>query len=318
MRHDNQSKGGGKISNWFRMLEFQHLHGKHCRSHEPNHKDTACIAHNCPNTTRQRFLKNDWRHKRLWKPCHPPKCIELVCLAAPWLICQACRKSLYRLCVSDIAVGSNRSLSERVSVFRHTFSSHFPRSRSRIGPRRTHLRMHPIQQSSRSMTRTQRPAPFTSRAWSRIYCGTLLQAFLEARRVAGCARTQAGARASNATGCVCRHAAHRQHGSKCGNKRLPLIPPREMLGQVSSRIDAVRAEAQVSSSALLVVALGGCITEQLQLPALETLFQDATLQQHNCFRGIRVHHRSLKGVGAVSLENLWCKIVWSRHTKLCL
>ena len=49
----NQSKRKENIVDKFRMLECQHLHGKHCRSYKPKHEDSAaCTAHNCHNTTR--------------------------------------------------------------------------------------------------------------------------------------------------------------------------------------------------------------------------------------------------------------------------
>ena len=40
--------------NQFRMSEWQHLHGKRCRSHDPKHTDCACTTHNCPYTFLQR------------------------------------------------------------------------------------------------------------------------------------------------------------------------------------------------------------------------------------------------------------------------
>ena len=94
---DNQSKGKGNILDESRMSECQHLHRSHCRSHEPKHKDCACTTHNCHNTTQQRARSKHWQQIRLWKQCHSPECIQLVCLATPWLVCQAYWKCLLTL-----------------------------------------------------------------------------------------------------------------------------------------------------------------------------------------------------------------------------
>ena len=53
-------KGKENILNSFQMSEYHHLHGKHCRPHEPKHGNSTCTTHNCPYTTRQRVQASEY------------------------------------------------------------------------------------------------------------------------------------------------------------------------------------------------------------------------------------------------------------------